>query len=55
MSISEDYAGITNEYLHMFNKKKMDPKVYEEAEGIKLWEESHKLWKQIDPDFVSLD
>jgi NAD(P)-dependent dehydrogenase (short-subunit alcohol dehydrogenase family) len=55
MSISDDYAGITNEYLHMFNKKKMDSKVYEEAEGIKLWEESHKLWKQIDPNFVSLD
>lgn len=54
MSISGDYDGITNEYLHMFNKKKMDPKVYEEEEGIKLWEETHKLWKQVDPNFVSL-
>lgn len=54
MSISEDYAGITNEYLHMFNMKKMDPKVYEVDEGIKLWKETHKLWKQVDPDFVSL-
>jgi hypothetical protein len=55
MSISGDYAGITNEYLHMFNKKKMDSKVYEEDEGVKLWKETHKLWKQIDPNFVSLD
>ncbi len=54
MSVSEDYAGITNEYLHMFNKKKMDPKVYEEREGVKLWKETHKLWKQVDPNFVSL-
>ena len=55
MSISDDYAGITNEYLHMFNKKKMDPKIYEEGEGVKLWNESHKLWKQFDPNFVSLE
>ena len=54
MSTSEDYDGITNEYLHMFNKKKMDPKVYEEDEGIKLWNETYKLWKQVDPNFVSL-
>ena len=55
MAISEDYAGLTNEYLHMFNKKKMDPKVYELDEGVKLWKETHKLWKQVDPNFVSLD
>lgn len=55
MAISEDYRGLTNEYLHMFNKKKMDPKVYELDEGVKLWEETHKLWKQADPNFVSLN
>jgi NAD(P)-dependent dehydrogenase (short-subunit alcohol dehydrogenase family) len=55
MAISEDYTGLTNEYLHMFNKKKMDPKVYESNEGAKLWRETHKLWKQVDRNFVSLD
>jgi NAD(P)-dependent dehydrogenase (short-subunit alcohol dehydrogenase family) len=55
MSISDDYAGVTNEYLHMFNKKKMDSKIYEEDEGVKLWKETHKLWKQVDRNFVSLD
>lgn len=55
MSISDDYAGVTNEYLHMFNKKKMDSKIYEEDEGVKLWKETHKLWKQVDWNFVSLD
>ena len=55
MAISEDYAGLTNEYLHMFNKKKMDSKIYEIEEGAKLWEETHKLWNQFDPNFVSLD
>jgi NAD(P)-dependent dehydrogenase (short-subunit alcohol dehydrogenase family) len=54
MSISDDYAGITNEYLHMFNKKKMDSKVYEVDEGVKLWKETHNLWKQVDRNYVSL-
>lgn len=55
MAISKDYDSLTNEYLHMFSKKKMDSKVYEELEGAKLWEETHKLWKQVDRNFVSLD
>ncbi len=55
MAISKDYDSLTNEYLHMFNKKKMDSKVYEEVEGAKLWEETHKLWKEVDRNFVSLD
>jgi NAD(P)-dependent dehydrogenase (short-subunit alcohol dehydrogenase family) len=49
MSISEDFEGKTNEYLHMFNNKKMDPKVYIPEEGRKLWDESMKVWKEIDP------
>jgi NAD(P)-dependent dehydrogenase (short-subunit alcohol dehydrogenase family) len=49
MAISPDYEGRTNEYQHMFKPKKMDPKVYEEAEGRKLWEESYRLWKSVDP------
>lgn len=55
MAISEDYDGKTNEYLHMFNNKRMDQKVYEEKEGRKLWVETHKLWKSVDEKFVSLE
>ena len=50
MAISPDYEGRTNEYQHMFKPKKMDPKVYEEKEGAKLWTESYKLWKKVDDD-----
>ena len=50
MALSPDYEGTTNEYLHMFNPKKMDPKVYEPEEGKKLWERSLDLLKDIDPD-----
>jgi len=49
MALSPDYAGTTGEYLHMFNPKKMDPKVYDPAEGRKLWERSMELLKEIDP------
>ncbi|MGW8314275.1 MAG: SDR family NAD(P)-dependent oxidoreductase [Bacteroidales bacterium] len=51
MALSEDYRGTTNEYLHMFNPKKMDPKVYDREEGEKLWERSMSLLKEIDPQF----
>ncbi|MDF1576476.1 MAG: SDR family NAD(P)-dependent oxidoreductase [Bacteroidales bacterium] len=51
MALSADYEGTSNEYLHMFNPKKMDPKVYETAEGEKLWLKSMELLKTIDPDF----
>ena len=51
MSFSDDYEGKTNEYLHMFNTKKMDPKVYLPEEGEKLWKESIRVWKEADPDF----
>ncbi len=56
LALSPDYEGTTNEYLHMFNPKKMDPKVYESEEGEKLWERSMDLLKVIDEDhkvFVS--
>jgi NAD(P)-dependent dehydrogenase (short-subunit alcohol dehydrogenase family) len=56
MALSPDYEGTTNEYLHMFNPKKMDPKVYEVGEGEKLWTRSMDLLKSIDADhkvFVS--
>lgn len=48
MAISPDYEGRTNEYLHMFNPKKMDPKVYVPEEGARLWEESVRVWRSID-------
>ena len=50
MALSPDYEGLSNEYLHMFNPKKMDPKVYETGEGEKLWTASMDLLKSIDPD-----
>jgi NAD(P)-dependent dehydrogenase (short-subunit alcohol dehydrogenase family) len=50
MALSPDYEGKTNEYLHMFNPKRMDPKVYEPEEGLKLWERSVELLREIDPD-----
>jgi len=49
MAVSPDYEGRTNEYLHMFRHKQMDPKVYITEEGVKLWERSVELWKQVDP------
>jgi hypothetical protein len=54
MAISDDFKGRTNAYLHMFKAKKMDPKIYEEREGVKLWDRTMDLWKKIDPDTVSL-
>ena len=51
MAISEDYRGTTNQYLHMFNPKQMDPKVYDPEEGKKLWERSMELLEEIDPRF----
>lgn len=52
MALSEDYRGKTNEYLHMFNPKRMDPKVYDPAEGKKLWDRTMQLLQQIDPEFI---
>jgi NAD(P)-dependent dehydrogenase (short-subunit alcohol dehydrogenase family) len=55
MAISDDFLGKTNEYLHMFKPKKMDPKIYEEKEGARLWERSMELWQKIDAGAVSLN
>lgn len=49
MAISPDYEGKTGAYLHMFNIKEMDPKVYDSQEGEKLWEHSAEIWHRIDP------
>ncbi len=48
MSISEDYANNTAQYLHMFNPKEMDAKVYVPEEGEKLWNYSESLWRKLD-------
>ena len=48
LASSDDFIGKTNQYLHMFIPKRMDEKVYDENECKKLWEESEKLWKQLD-------
>jgi NAD(P)-dependent dehydrogenase (short-subunit alcohol dehydrogenase family) len=48
MALSKDFENKTGEYLHMFNPKKMDPKVYIPGEGNKLWEYSEQLWKSLD-------
>ncbi len=52
MASSSEFEGKTNEYMHMFNHKKMDPKVYDEKEGAKLWEYSDDVWKKIDESFM---
>lgn len=54
MAISPDYKGKTIEYLHMFNRKKMDEKVYIPEEGKKLWEASQAVWESIDPKAISI-
>jgi NAD(P)-dependent dehydrogenase (short-subunit alcohol dehydrogenase family) len=54
MAISPDYEGKTNEYLHMFRHKKMDPKVYIPEEGVKIWDRSIELWKHVDPLAITI-
>eukprot|EP00899_Mesostigma_viride_P002906 jgi/Mesvir1/12616/Mv16077-RA.1 len=48
LGVSDDWAGKTNQYMHMFTVKRMDEKVYDVAEGEKLWKESARLWSGID-------
>ena len=52
MAVSSDYEGTTAEYLHMFNKKRMDEKIYLPEEGKKLWEASRAVWESIDKKAV---
>jgi len=49
MAVSKDYDNRTGQYLHMFNEKQMDEKVYMTVEGQKLWEHSVDVWKKVDP------
>ena len=49
MCISDEYADKTNEYLHMFNKKRMDEKIYLVEEGKKLWDHTNEVWLRHDP------
>ena len=49
MSVSKDFENTTAEYLHMFNPKKMDYKVYLPEEGEKLWDHSKRVWERVDP------
>jgi len=53
MSISKTYDN-TGQYLHMFNPKEMDPKVYMEEEGEKLWKYSFDLWKSMERQAVEI-
>jgi hypothetical protein len=55
MSLSPDYENGSGEYLHMFNPKKMDPKVYIPEEGKKLWDYSERLWKQLDEEAIEVN
>jgi NAD(P)-dependent dehydrogenase (short-subunit alcohol dehydrogenase family) len=48
LSGSDDFNNRSNEYLHMFSLKPMDDKVYDQVAGKRLWDESMKVWGQID-------
>lgn len=48
LASSEDFKDKTNQYLHMFIPKRMDEKVYDKTEGLKLWNESERLWEKLD-------
>lgn len=48
LAASQEVADKTNYYLHMFNPKQMDAKVYDRDEGTKLWNESLRVWRSID-------
>ena len=49
LAASADFADRSNVYLHMFRDKPMDPKVYDRAEGARLWQASAELWQRLDP------
>ncbi len=51
---SDDFKGRSNVYLHMFSIKQMDPKVYDQAAGARLWDASMKIWRQIDTRAASI-
>jgi len=47
LAASQEVEGVSNKYLHMFNEKEMDPKVYDETAGKELWEQSETLLKKL--------
>jgi NAD(P)-dependent dehydrogenase (short-subunit alcohol dehydrogenase family) len=48
ITISYDFENTSEKYMHMFNPKDMDYKVYIPEEGQKLWEHSVEVWKRVD-------
>lgn len=50
LATSPSIEGETNRYLHMLNRKRMDPKVYDPAAGARLWDASAAVWRGVDPD-----
>ncbi|MEJ2006331.1 MAG: SDR family NAD(P)-dependent oxidoreductase [Cyclobacteriaceae bacterium] len=57
MCLSPDFADRTNTYLHMFNEKRMDEKIYIPEEGRKLWIHTYEVWQKYDDranDFMIL-
>lgn len=52
LTISEDFERKTGQYMHMFNPKKMDYKVYLPEEGEKLWIHSVEVWKRVDDNAI---
>jgi NAD(P)-dependent dehydrogenase (short-subunit alcohol dehydrogenase family) len=47
LAASPEVEGKTNYYLHMFNPKNMDAKVYDPGEGTRLWNESKQLMEKV--------
>ena len=48
LAASSKLESRTNFYLHMFDPKQMDPKVYDIDAGRRLWRESLAVWRRID-------
>jgi len=48
ITISDDFEDKTATYMHMFNPKEMDYKIYIPEEGEKLWKHSVDVWKRVD-------
>ncbi len=49
MAVSPDFERKSGAYLHMWNPRQMDEKVYLEEDGRKLWDASTAVWKSVDP------
>ncbi len=43
MAADDEFGASTQQYLHMFRSKQMDPKCYDPVEGRRLWERSEAL------------